>query len=438
MRKTPKRSPRAAPSRPAGHRVHRRLQARPHGPQRGRGCRWAVVLAAFVLAAQAFISRPASTPYPLSYPIYYGHRINIPTNNPLTVEGVALGRRLFYEKRLSANNTVSCGTCHIQRFAFTDGRRFSIGFDGTPTKRNAMSLANELWVRNFFWDGRAASLETQAVTPLTDPHEMGQSLDSSALKLRASDKPQTLDKSQTSDKSRESGRLPASGSYAEAFSAAFGSPDITPDRIVRAIAQFERTLISADAPYDRYLRGEYRFTPAEQQGYNLFFGGSSPAAPTIASSSSALAVAGTAGSSSAPASAVRSAGCANCHGGPRTLTETYHNNGLDSVFTDPGREAVTGMAYDRGRFRVVTLRNIALTGPYMHDGRFATLPEVLDHYSGHIAGGPTLSPTLRDSVGRPVLLHLTDIEKKALLAFLNTLTDSTFITDPRFSDPKIN
>jgi cytochrome c peroxidase len=359
---------------------------------------------ALVLGAQAFIGHPTPTPYPLSYPSYYGNRIYIPGDNPLTVEGAALGRRLFYEKRLSANSTISCASCHLQARAFTDGRRFSIGFDGTPTKRNAMSLANALWVRNFFWDGRAAGLETQAVTPLTDPHEMGQSLDSSAGKLRESDKQR------------------GSGSYAGAFSAAFGSAQITPERIVRALAQFERTLISADAPYDRYLQGEYRFTPLEQQGYQLFFGGSSPGAAP----------------STDPTAAVRSLGCANCHGGPRTLTETYHNNGLDSVFADPGRQAVTGMAYDRGRFRVVTLRNIALTGPYMHDGRFATLPEVLDHYSEHIAGGPTLSPTLRDSAGRPVLLHLTDVEKKALLAFLNTLTDSTFITDPRFSDPKIN
>ena len=341
---------------------------------------------AFVLGAQAFIDRPVSTPYPLSYPSYFGNRINIPADNPTTIEGVALGRRLFYEKRLSANNTVACGTCHLQRLAFTDGRRFSIGFDGTPTKRNAMSLANSLWVRNFFWDGRAAGLEAQAVTPLTDPHEMGQSLDSAVVKLGAA------------------------GSYAGAFEAAFGSSAITPERIVRALAQFERTLISADAPYDRFLRGEYRFTPLEREGYELFFGGGR----------------------------VRSLGCANCHGGPRTLTETYHNNGLDSVFADPGRAGVTGMAYDRGRFRVVTLRNIALTAPYMHDGRFATLSQVLDHYSDHIAGGPTLSPTLRDPAGRPELLHLSAGEKKALLAFLNTLTDSTFITDARFADPKIN
>lgn len=320
-----------------------------------------------------------ATPYPLSYPAYYGHRIYIPADNPLTVEGVALGRRLFYEQKLSAGNTVSCATCHQQSKAFTDGRRFSIGIDGTPTKRNSMSLANLLWVRNFFWDGRAAGLEAQAVTPLTDLHEMGQSLDSSAAKLRAA------------------------GDYARDFDAAFGDEAITPQNIVKAIAQFERTLISANSPYDRYLRGEYRFTKEEEKGFNLFFG---------------------------------RANCANCHGGPRTLTETYHNNGLDKDPADSGREAVTKMPYDRGRFRVVTLRNIALTAPYMHDGRFATLGQVIDHYSDHIEPSPTLSPTLRDTAGRPADLRLTPDEKKSLLAFLDTLTDSTFITDPRFSRPK--
>lgn len=319
------------------------------------------------------------TPYPLSYPAYFGNRINTTADNPLTVEGVALGRRLFYERRLSANNTISCGTCHVQNRAFTDGRRFSLGYDGTPTRRNSMSLANVLWTRHFFWDGRAASLEAQAVTPLTDAHEMGQSLDSSVRKLSA---------------------VPA---YASLFSAAFGSAEITPERIVRAIGQFERTLISADAPYDRYLHGEGSLSLRERRGYTLFFG---------------------------------RAGCGNCHGGPRIVTETYHNNGLDIEPVDSGRQGVTGMGYDRGRFRVVSLRNIALTAPYMHDGRFGTLAEVIDHYSEHVAASPTLSPTLQDTGRKPILLHLSVAEKADLIAFLNTLTDSTFITDPRFADPK--
>jgi cytochrome c peroxidase len=335
----------------------------------------------FLLAGVALLP----TPYKLSYPAYFGNRINITEDNPLTVEGVGLGRRLFYEKRLSANNSISCASCHQQTHAFADDRAFSLGFDGTPTKRNAMSLTNLLWVRHFFWDGRASSLEAQALTPMTDPHEMGQSLDSSVRKLQ--------------------------GIYNPLFAAAFGSDSISPDRIIRAITQFERTLISDNSPYDHYIRGEYQPTAAERRGLTLFYG-----SPTTAMS-------------------VRSAGCGNCHGGPKTFNETYHNNGLDSIPSDPGRSGVTGMDYDKGRFRVVTLRNIALTGPYMHDGRFKTLTEVIDQYNEHVRRSPTLSPSLRDSSNIPSRLRLSPQEKSDLLAFLNMLTDSAFIADPRFSDP---
>jgi cytochrome c peroxidase len=245
-------------------------------------------------------------------------------------------------------------------------------------------------VRHFFWDGRAASPEEQVVTPLTDAHEMGQSLDSSVRKLQAI------------------------ASYAPLFAAAFGSDSITPDRIIRAIAQFERTLISANSPYDRYIRGEYQPTTAERRGLALFY--TTPDRNR----------------------GIRGAGCGSCHSGPKVFNETYHNNGLDSIPTDPGRAGVTGMDYDRGRFRVVTLRNIALTAPYMHDGRFATLQEVIDHYSDHVLPGLTLSPSLKDTANRPVNLRLTQEEKADLLAFLRMLTDSGFITDPRFSDPFAN
>jgi cytochrome c peroxidase len=314
----------------------------------------------------------------LSYPPYFGNRTNVGDDNPLTVEGVALGRRLFYEKRLSRNSTISCASCHQQARAFTDGQAFSVGFDGVRTRRNSMSLANLLWVRNFFWDGRASSLEAQAVVPLTDPHEMGQSMDSSVEKLRVS------------------------GFYETLFGGAFGAGGITADRIVKALGQFERTLISADAPYDKYIRGEYQLSAEERAGLALFFG---------------------------------RANCGNCHGGPKTFNETYHNNGLDRVPADSGRACVTRMGYDRGRFRVVTLRNIALTGPYMHDGRFATLGQVMDHYSEHVEPGETLSPTLRDTMNVPVQLRLTAVEKNELLAFLRSLTDSAFVTDKKFSDP---
>ncbi|HEY4147434.1 MAG TPA: cytochrome c peroxidase [Chitinophagaceae bacterium] len=331
-------------------------------------------------------------PYTLVYPANFGNRIYIPATNPLTKEGVYLGRLLFYEPLLSANDKISCASCHQQKKAFTDGRSFSPGVDQSLTTRNAMTLANLLWVKNLFWDGRAASLEEQAVTPLTAPHEMGRSLEASAHKL-----------SHTAP-------------YPFLFKEVFGSDTISGERIVKAIAQFERTLISANSRYDQYLQGSYQPRPEEAAGMALF------------NSESQL-----------PGSGRRGAGCAHCHGGPKTFNELYHNNGLDSLPKDPGRETVTGIAADWGRFRMPTLRNIALTAPYMHDGRFKTLEEVIDHYSEHIEQSPSLSALLqntpKDITGRG--LHLTAAGKKNILSFLNMLTDSTFINDPRFSDPHI-
>jgi cytochrome c peroxidase len=350
----------------------------------GRGLMVVMVLTAIL---SAFIVHSGPTPYPLHYPAYFGNRINITDDNPLTVEGVALGRMLFYDPRLSANGHISCASCHQQARAFTDGRAFSPGFDGTPTRRNAMTLANLLWVRHFFWDGRAASLDEQALTPLTDVHEMGLPLDSSVSRLRTA------------------------GFYGPLFAAAFGSADITGPRFIMALTQFERTLISDNAPYDQYIRGEYQPTASERRGIDLFFNNVNLQGRT------------------------RGAGCGNCHGGPKTFNEMYHNNGLDRIPRDSGRADVTGMAYDLGRFRVVTLRNIALTAPYMHDGRFKTLQEVVEHYSEHIEPSATLSPSLRDTANRPENLRLTPEEKVDLLAFLRMLTDSTFITDLRYSDP---
>jgi cytochrome c peroxidase len=205
-------------------------------------------------------------------------------------------------------------------------------------------------------------------------------------------------------------KLAAGTHYPSLFTAAFGTSDITPDRIIKALTQFERTLISSNSRYDQYIRGETTLTPEEARGLSLFYGSANRG--------------------------VRSAGCGNCHGGPRTFNETYHNNGLDKTPQDSGRENVSHMPYDRARFRVVTLRNIALTAPYMHDGRFTTLEQVIDHYSDHLQPSPTLSPTLRDTANNPINLYLTPQERSDLLAFLNTLTDSTFITDTRFADPK--
>lgn len=352
--------------------------------------RWLLILLG--LAALPFLgSRIAfvTESYTPVYPAYFGNRTNIPADNPLTREGVYLGRRLFYETQLSAGNKISCGSCHQQKLAFTDGKAFSTGVDSIRTDRSAMSLANLLWVRNFFWDGRAGSLEQQAVTPLTAPHEMGQSLEQSAEKLRHTK------------------------GYPALFRAAFGMDSLTGDQIVKALSQFERTLISANAPYDRYLEGKYQPDAATLRGMQLFM------------------------SAPAPERNIRGANCGHCHGSPKLHMELFHNNGLDSLPPDAGREKLTGLAADRGRFRVPTLRNIALTAPYMHDGRFQTLEQVLDHYSEHIISSPSLSPVLRNTSNAlgGNSLQLSNSEKKDIIAFLHLLTDSTFISNPQFSNP---
>jgi cytochrome c peroxidase len=346
-------------------------------------------IAAVVCLSARKIHSGEATPLKLNYPDYFGNRIMIPEDNPTTEQGVYLGRMLFYETALSANNLISCATCHQQKLAFTDGKRFSTGFDGTLQARNSMALVNLLWVRHFFWDGRANGLEKQAEVPLTDAHEMGQSLKASVGKLRSKK------------------------IYASRFSEAFGSDSISGEKILKALAQFERTLISANSSYDQYLHGTYSPTASELNGMALFYANPDPARN------------------------IRGAACGHCHDGPKTFSDLFHNNGLDSIPKDPGREKITGQAYDKGRFRVATLRNIALTAPYMHDGRFKTLDEVIAHYNEHIIESSTLSPFLQNNSNKANSrsLDLTLQEKKDLLAFLNMLTDSSFITDKRFSNP---
>ncbi len=330
-----------------------------------------------------------STPYVLDYPAYFGGRFTIPVDNQMTQEIVSLGRMLFYETKLSKSNQISCASCHQQKLAFTDGKQFSVGEGGSLTRRNSMSLANLLWVRSLFWDGRVGSLEEQAIFPLTDPHEMGQSMNEAIEKLNHTT------------------------NYPVLFKFAFGTSEITTARITKAIAQFERTLISSDSRYDKYLKGEYLPTEQELRGLNLFM------------------------SRPRPEDNVRGANCGHCHGTPKLFKELFHNNGLDIIAQDMGRMEITGQEIDRGRFRVPTLRNIALTSPYMHDGRFNGLEEVLDHYNEHIQQSETLSPFISEATnainGKSLLL--TDTEKTDILAFLHMLTDSTFINNPEFSDP---
>jgi cytochrome c peroxidase len=344
------------------------------------------------------LSRPRPTPLTgFSAPFVFG-RFSLPEANPLTEESVELGRRLFYDTRLSGNNQVSCATCHEQRLAFTDGRRTAVGVSGEPLAFNSMSLANLMWgPRHFFWNGRAASLEEQALVPIQHPDEMDQDLE------------ELLDE------------LAADPEYDRLFAAAYG--DITPESIAAALASFERTLISSNSRYDQFLRGEIKLSDVEEHGRKLFM-----AHPDVKVS-------------------LRGGNCIDCHsqfltGGFNTLFDGFSNNGLDDdADLAPGLSEVTGKGEHRGLFKTPTLRNIALTAPYMHDGRFSTLEEVLDHYNEGIKASTTLSPLIREAGNEErkpsdqISLNLTEDEQMAIIAFLHTLTDEQFVTDPQFSNP---
>lgn len=337
-------------------------------------------------------------PYQIQAPWYFPE-YTIPEDNPTTKQGVELGRMLFYENRLSANNSKSCSSCHQQEKAFTDGRSLAVGISNQPFIRNSMSLSNLLWVKRFNWDGRATSLEAQAKEPITHPMELGQSLEKSVEKLQNTE------------------------IYPEKFRQAFGTDQITPDLMLKALAQFERTLISDNSKLDKYWRKEYDLTEQEQWGMDLFY------------------------THPEPAVGLRGGNCGDCHVGPLTGgalegLEGFHNNGLDTEENlAPGLSEITEEDQDKGKFRAPSLRNIALTAPYMHDGRFSTLEAVLDHYDEHIQMSQTLDPLIMEAsnempvTGEPIKLHLTGDEKDAILAFLHMLTDSTFISDERFSNP---
>lgn len=344
-----------------------------------RGGRWfGVVLCSIWLISCG--PEPISPDAPADWP-----PLIIPEKNPLTEEGVALGRRLFYDPILSKDSTVSCATCHEQHLAFTDGRARSVGVEGREGRRSAMSLANVgFQYRGLFWDGRVATLEEQSLHPVTDSNEMNNDWDEVARRLR---------------------RHPV---YPKLFRAAFGDQPIDSIRVGWALAQFERTLISADSRYDKMTRGEIDFTLAEQRGWTIFFDASMK---------------------------VPHAECNHCHVDPFFANPQFQNNGLakttsESGLYDKGRGEVTGNRYDEGKFRVPTLRNIALTAPYMHDGRFATLEEVLDHYNQGGHPGLNVSPNVRP-------LHLSEQDKQDVLAFLHTLTDSSFLNREAYRNPFI-
>lgn len=314
----------------------------------------------------------------------------VPADNQLTVEGVQLGRMLFYEKKLSKNGSLSCASCHKQADAFTDINRFSIGVHGDLGHRQAMSVFNMAWNTNgFFWDGRAPRLRDQSLMPIQDSLEMDEELDSVVAKL-----------------SNES-------FYREQFSKAFGSPEITAEKMALAMEQFMNSIVSVDSKYDRYLNGTVNLDSNEERGRVLFFAEFNPGFPSLSG-----------------------ADCQHCHSGLNFENDRYMNNGLDTdaQMNDNGFMSVSGNSNDKGKFKVPSLRNIALTPPYMHDGRFATLDEVLDHYNTGLQNSNTLDPILIypfNSGG----LQLSNQDKSDLIAFLNTLTDYSLTTNPQYSDP---
>ncbi len=315
-------------------------------------------------------------PYPYNLPEGFP-RFEVPKDNPGTVEGVSLGEKLFFDPLLSADNTMSCSSCHFPHLAMTDKKARSTGIDGKEGIRSAMSLINVAYYREgLFWDGRVKTLEEQALLPVEDSVELHNSWD------------EVLN------------RLKKHSEYPALFRKAFGISSIEEmDKYlaVKAIAQYERSLISGNTKFDRFRRGEAVLSEEEMRGYELFFD-ASPDLPD--------------------------AECGHCHNAPLMTTNEYLNNGISEAFTtedftDKGYGLITGNPLDNGKFRVPSLRNIILTAPYMHDGRFKTLEEVIEHYNSGGKHGPNVSPLIRP-------LNLNEVQKRQLIAFLETLTDPNF------------
>lgn len=312
-------------------------------------------------------------------------RVPVPAANPLSAAKVELGRRLFHDTRLSRDGSVSCASCHRPEAAFSDaGRAKSFGIHGRRGRRNSPSVANAAYGPFFLFEGGAPTLELQALVPILDTLEMGMRADSLERRL---------------------GSIPL---YRELALKAFGDDSLTFARMTKALAAFERTLLSGASPYDRYLQGgKEALTESQRRGADLFFG--------------------------------EKGDCFHCHNGFNFTDNGFHNTGLDGVGDgaetgleafDPGRLAVTGKEEDRGKFKTPGLRNIAVTGPYMHDGRFESLAEVVAHYNSGGKKHPQADPLLRP-------LGLDKKEEADLVAFLESLTDSAFLRNPAFTNPWI-
>jgi cytochrome c peroxidase len=328
------------------------------------------------------------TPYNFVVPAGFPAPI-LPDDNPLTNEGIELGRHLFYDTKLSRNNTQSCASCHAMNHALTDnGKKLSTGIDGIQGTRNAMPLFNLAWNASpYFWDGRAATLRQQVLMPIQDPVEMHETLPNVVEKLKNDRNYQLL------------------------FGAAFNTKEITNEGIAQALEQFLLSIVSGNARYDQYLRGEISLTLQELNGRTLFDREFKDVN-----------------------SGQKSGGdCFHCHGNILFTTNKFTNNGLDASFdADKGRGDATGLPQDVGKFKIPTLRNIALTAPYMHDGRFETLTQALEFYNFHQKTSATLDPVIKSVEDG---LRFTPSDIADMEAFLNTLTDTDFVNNPAYQNP---
>ena len=317
---------------------------------------------------------------------------NTPLDNIITDDIATLGRVLFYEKNLSANSTIACASCHLQANGFSDPNRLSIGFQGITTPRNSMGLANSRFYErgHFFWDERADTLEDQVLEPIQNDVEMGLTLE------------------------QAESNIIGLNYYPALFENAFGDSTVSSERMSLALAQFVRSMVSYQSKYDTGLASNFiNFTAAENRGRTLFNS--------------------------------RQTNCGACHINNRNdgnqailQPDNTFNNGLDVALVndDNGVGDVTNNQNQNGRFKVGSLRNIELTAPYMHDGRFATLAEVVEHYNSGVQNHPNLDNRLQRN-GNPVRMNLSDQEKEDLVAFMLTFTDDVFTNDEKFSDPFI-
>jgi cytochrome c peroxidase len=337
---------------------------------------WQILIFGILIFGIYSFSKRIFTPIYFEVPKGFPKPVYDFKNNPLTEEGFQLGRNLFYDPILSRDNTISCSSCHLQQTGFTHvDHDLSHGIDGKIGTRNSLTLQNLAWTKDFMYDGGVNHLDVQPFSPITSSIEMDETLENVVAKLQKSDK------------------------YKILFQKAFSTQKVTGQLTLKALSQFVVQLVTANSKYDKVKNGTDTFSEMEQKGYYLF-----------------------------------KINCGSCHQEPLFTSEKFENNGLaiDTTLNDFGRIKITQNLNDNLKFKVPTLRNIQFTSPYMHDGRFKTLNEVVKHYNSGIYESPTLAKKLQQP------MDLSDDERTEIVAFLKTLTDNEFLFNKRFSYPKEN